>query len=97
MPIGDSQRVLDVSVEQHAQVPVARREFEMVERKGKGHPDTICDSVMEAISVELCRTYLDLAGEVLHHNVDKGLLVAGQATPALGGGRVFSAHAARGR
>src|SRR5262245_49931972 len=48
----------------------------------------MCDAIMEAISVALCRTYLDATGQVLHHNIDKGLLVAGQTTPALGGGTV---------
>lgn len=65
-----------------------RQPVEYVERKGMGHPDTICDAVMEAVSVALCRAYLETAGRVLHHNVDKGLLVAGQTTPALGGGSV---------
>lgn len=66
----------------------ARREVEFVERKGLGHPDSICDSIMEAISVALSRTYLKDVGHVLHHNIDKGLLVAGQTTPKLGGGTV---------
>jgi S-adenosylmethionine synthetase len=34
--------------------------------------------------VALCRTYLDTTGQVLHHNIDKGLLVAGQTTPGPG-------------
>lgn len=66
----------------------ARREIEFVERKGLGHPDSICDAVMEAVSVALSREYLKTVGHVLHHNVDKGLLVAGQTTPKLGGGTV---------
>lgn len=66
----------------------ARREIEFVERKGLGHPDSICDAVMESVSVALSRAYLDAVGHVLHHNVDKGLLVAGQTTPKLGGGAV---------
>ena len=33
------------------------QELEIVERKGTGHPDQICDSVMEAISLALCREY----------------------------------------
>lgn len=66
----------------------ARREVEFVERKGVGHPDSICDAVMEAISVALSRAYLDTVGHVLHHNIDKGLLVAGKTTPKLGGGTV---------
>jgi S-adenosylmethionine synthetase len=60
----------------------------LVERKGIGHPDSICDAIMEATSVKLCREYQDRFGRVLHHNIDKGLLVAGQTTPQLGGGKV---------
>lgn len=78
----------DVIVEQQPISSVARRGVEFVERKGIGHPDSICDAVMEAISVALTRTYLEVAGQVPHHNIDKGLLVAGQTTPKLGGGTV---------
>jgi len=38
--------------------------------------------------VELCRAYLDTFGRILHHNIDKGLLVAGRTSPRLGGGTV---------
>jgi S-adenosylmethionine synthetase len=63
-------------------------EVEIVERKGLGHPDTICDSVMEAVSQALSRAYLNHFGRILHHNCDKGLLVAGKAEHRFGGGRV---------
>jgi len=43
---------------------------------------------MEATSVELCREYQDRFGRILHHNIDKGLLVAGRTTPQLVGGKV---------
>lgn len=76
------------AVEPLAMPATARREVEFVERKGLGHPDSICDSVMEAISVALSQAYVKAVGHVLHHNVDKGLLVAGQTTPKLGGGTV---------
>jgi len=69
-------------------LPAHRRETEYVERKGLGHPDSICDAVMESVSVALSRAYIESAGRVLHHNIDKGLLVAGQTSPALGGGTV---------
>ena len=62
--------------------------MEICERKGLGHPDTICDSVMNGISVALSREYMKKFGVVLHHNVDKSLLAAGKAHPAFGGGRV---------
>lgn len=79
----------NVTIQAAEQMPVASRRAEHVERKGLGHPDTICDSVMEAISVALSRTYIDTCGRVLHHNLDKGLLVAGQSAPQLGGGRII--------
>jgi S-adenosylmethionine synthetase len=62
---------------------------EVVERKGIGHPDTVCDSIMEAISVALSQVYLREFGAVLHHNIDKGLLAAGRVEKDFGGGRVL--------
>jgi S-adenosylmethionine synthetase len=47
---------------------------EIVERKGLGHPDTICDALAETLSRNLCREHRDRFGTVLHHNVDKALL-----------------------
>ncbi len=64
------------------------RPFEIVERKGQGHPDTMCDGMMEAISVALSRAYLQEFDRVLHHNVDKGLLAAGAVERWFGGGRL---------
>jgi S-adenosylmethionine synthetase len=61
---------------------------EIVERKGTGHPDQICDSVMEAISLALSREYMARFGTILHHNIDKGLLAAGRTEKRFGGGRV---------
>lgn len=61
----------------------------MAERKGIGHPDTICDEITEQISVELCRYYLKEFGHILHHNVDKALLIGGQSAPAFKGGKVI--------
>lgn len=62
---------------------------ELVEHKGIGHPDTICDSLAERLSVALCRHYLERFGAILHHNVDKALLWGGAARPAFGGGEVI--------
>ncbi|MBU0663362.1 MAG: methionine adenosyltransferase [Proteobacteria bacterium] len=70
-------------------LPVAAGPVEMVERKGLGHPDTICDYLAENLSRNLCRFYHDRFGIVLHHNVDKGLLFGGRSAPAFGGGKVL--------
>ncbi len=63
--------------------------FEVVERKGLGHPDTLADGISEAISTELSRFYLEEFGEILHHNVDKVLITAGRTEVSFGGGRVL--------
>ncbi len=78
-----------ISVEQLNNLPVSRQHVEIVERKGTGHPDSICDAIAEEISLALCQVYTDLFGGILHHNIDKGLLVAGVTEPRLRGGRVI--------
>ncbi len=78
----------NIILESLSRIPVGEQQVELVERKGLGHPDSICDAIMDAISVQLCRAYLDTFGRILHHNIDKGLLVAGRTSPRLGGGTV---------
>lgn len=63
--------------------------MEMVERKGIGHPDTICDCIAEAVSVALSKYYLQEFGSIFHYNVDKALLVGGSSQPAFNGGRIL--------
>lgn len=60
--------------------------IQVVERKGIGHPDSICDGLAEAISQKLSRYYLEHFERILHHNVDKVLLRGGSSNPAFGGG-----------
>lgn len=78
----------DIYIEEIKGPSAAATTTEIVERKGLGHPDTICDSVMESISQALSRLYIERCGGILHHNCDKGLLVAGQVERRFGGGRV---------
>ena len=70
--------------------PAAEDEpVEIVERKGIGHPDSLCDGIAESVSRALAATYLDRVGRVLHYNTDETQLVAGSAKPAFGGGEVL--------
>ena len=71
-------------------LPLSEGEVEIVERKGRGHPDTICDALAETFSRNLCREYRRRYGRVLHHNVDKALLCGGRAAPRFGGGKVLA-------
>ncbi len=78
----------NITVEAMRDAPVEEHRVELVERKGVGHPDTICDSIMDRISVELSKIYLKKFGAIMHHNIDKGLLVAGGVEHRFGGGEV---------
>jgi S-adenosylmethionine synthetase len=44
----------------------------------------------EAVSAGLSRVYLERFGAVLHHNVDKALLIGGAAQPEFGGGSILA-------
>src|SRR5215470_9859723 len=65
------------------------RSVEVVERKGLGHPDSICDALAEALSLAYSRWCLERLGAIPHHNVDKALLLAGASAPRFGGGEVL--------
>ena len=58
-----------------SRIPFAEEAVEIVERKGLGHPDTICGAVLESVAVNLAQAYLKACGRVLHFNADKGMLV----------------------
>ena len=77
-----------IEITQRVGLPLEAQSLEIVERKGKGHPDMICDSVAEAVSVQLSHAYKETFGRILHHNIDKCMLVAGQVKLHLGKGRV---------
>jgi S-adenosylmethionine synthetase len=78
----------NIIVEDLKQMPLEKQRIEIVERKGLGHPDYICDAVMDQISIGLSKEYLAKTGSILHHNVDKSLLVAGETDSQFGGGTV---------
>lgn len=74
------EKVNDLSVQQSA--------IEIVERKGLGHPDTLCDRAAEELSIAFSKYYIEKFGRVLHHNIDKCLLVGGRSEVCFGGGTV---------
>ena len=78
----------EIVVRRAANLPMDEQPVEIVERKGRGHPDTICDSIMDRVSIELSKEYLKRYGRILHHNIDKGLLAAGKARVRFGGGEI---------
>lgn len=79
--------VSSILLEEIRRTPTDQQRIELVERKGKGHPDSMCDAIAEEVSLALCREYLANFGHILHHNADKAMLVAGRTEPRLGGGK----------
>jgi S-adenosylmethionine synthetase len=68
--------------------PMDEQPVEFVERKGVGHPDTLCDKAAEELSIALMQYYQREYGAMRHYNVDKALLVGGTAEVGFGRGRV---------
>ena len=78
----------NILVNDSKRTPLEKQPIEIVERKGVGHPDSMCDAIMDQVSVELSKAYLKEFGAILHHNTDKSLLVAGDVECMFGGGVV---------
>jgi len=72
-----------------SETPMEQRETEMCEHKGVGHPDTLIDGLCEIASHDLSHAYQKFCGRVLHHNLDKGLLISGISAPCFGGGKLI--------
>jgi len=68
---------------------IEKQPIELVERKGVGHPDSLCDGIAESISRTLSRVYIERYGRILHHNTDQVELVGGAANPVFGGGEMI--------
>jgi S-adenosylmethionine synthetase len=80
----------NIFVEFPSEKPVAKQPVELVERKGIGHPDSICDGIAEAVSCALSKEYVKRFGHIMHHNTDQVELVGGRSNPVWGAGEIDS-------
>ncbi|MEM3839183.1 MAG: methionine adenosyltransferase [Candidatus Micrarchaeaceae archaeon] len=78
----------NISIERLDLKPVSEQATEYVERKGVGHPDSLIDGIVDETSHALCREYINSTGTILHHNVDKGLIIGGTAKVTYGSGKI---------
>lgn len=53
--------------------------FELVERKGVGHPDTICDAIAETASRYYSLYFYKKYGRIANHWFDKVMLIGGES------------------
>ncbi|MBU1908399.1 methionine adenosyltransferase [Patescibacteria group bacterium] len=66
------------------------QDFEIIERKGTGHPDTLADALAEKFSANFSNYCMKKFGVVLHHNFDKLGLLGGSSRVKFGEGRVLN-------
>ena len=60
---------------------------ELIERKGRGHPDSIADALASALSREYSNyTIRHCDGQILHHQFDKTMIIGGATRVDFGGG-----------
>ncbi len=79
----------NISVNALGSLPVSDQQIEYVERKGIGHPDSLIDGIVDATSHALCREYIKKCdNSILHHNVDKGLIIGGASKATFGTGKI---------
>ncbi|MFI7110335.1 methionine adenosyltransferase [Nonomuraea sp. NPDC050227] len=62
--------------------------YELVERKGVGHPDTMCDAIAERASSLYAQYCVENFGRVAHHWFDKVMLFGGEADIDYGKGEM---------
>jgi len=87
--VGNEKHIVkNIVVEGLSNTAVEEQRVEIIERKGLGHPDTICDKIMNQISINLSQEYLKKVGAIMHHNTDKSLLAAGEVEYKFGGGKI---------
>jgi S-adenosylmethionine synthetase len=70
-------------------LPVAS-DYEVIEIKGRGHPDTLSDALAEKLSSAYSLYCLNQYGAVLHHNFDKVGLLGGKSFVSFGRGHMLS-------
>lgn len=73
-----------VHIQQSASICPSDLPVEIVERKGVGHPDTIADSLAEAVSIAYSAYTRERFGAILHHQVDKLLIKGGRWNVSFG-------------
>lgn len=65
-------------------------QFEVVETKGKGHPDNICDTLAEKISSNYSKYCIERYGVVLRHMIDKLSILGGGSKVQFGTGKMIN-------
>ena len=81
---------MEIFVYTNKKSDINNTKFEVVETKGKGHPDNVCDTLAEKISSEYSKYCLENYGVILRHMIDKLSILGGGSKVKFGGGEMTS-------
>lgn len=77
---------MNIHIVPNTNTPINSMDFELVERKGIGHPDTMCDAIAERASRYYSLYCLEKFGRVAHHWFDKVMIIGGETEVEFGRG-----------
>lgn len=83
---------MKISFEVRSNVNVVNYDVEYVERKGKGHPDTLADTIAETASQIYSSYCISKFGRVAHHWFDKVMLIGGSSDIDYGRGELLKPY-----
>lgn len=83
---------MKLSIQPNQPVNIEAAPFEAVERKGVGHPDTLCDAIAELASNEYSAAVYEETGRLPHHYFDKVMLMGGAVRMGLGYGEIVEPY-----
>lgn len=83
---------MNISIKDNMNIFVGDSDYELVERKGVGHPDTMCDSIAERASRNYSKYCLKEFGNPANHWFDKVMLIGGEADVDYGRGVIIKPY-----
>lgn len=79
---------MSILISNYVNTRIDKLPFEVVERKGIGHPDSLADAIAERASRYYSQYCLKEFGKLAHHWVDKVMLLGGQSDLGFGTGSI---------
>ncbi len=83
---------MELRIQPNQPVNIEEAPFEAVERKGVGHPDTLCDAIAELASNDYSAAVYEETGRLPHHYFDKVMLMGGAVRMGLGYGELIEPY-----
>lgn len=81
---------MEIFIYTNNKINIDEKDFEVVETKGKGHPDNICDTLAEKISANYSKYCIENYGVILRHMVDKLAILGGGSKVQFGKGEMIA-------